>query len=155
MKGRAGCDGKGARPVMRRAGCGFCREKEERNPSPTSGTNVCRTQRQCICQMASLWSAMWPLLKCVSFGDIGELRLHQKIRSSGRQIHHQGNNTAHTIVNPPKAACTSPTSQTLPSKGNPRMPMVSATKRPESKKNAPIAATTLRMFGDLLRERPA
>ena len=66
----------------------------------------------------------------------------------------QGNNTAHAIVKPPRAACTSPASQPLPSKGNPRTLMENATSSPESRKSTPIVPTTPRMMAESLRENP-
>src|SRR5215207_6218445 len=73
---------------------------------------------------------------------------------AGAHSSSQGNNTAHAIVNPPKAALASPTTQPLPSKGNPRMLSATATSSPKSKKNEPITATTIRMVAAFLSEKP-
>src|SRR5215217_8769701 len=55
-----------ARPIVRKVGCEI---NGERDPSPPSDVTVRRAQSQCICRMASLWSARWPFMEASPHPD--------------------------------------------------------------------------------------
>src|SRR5215204_4367517 len=48
---------------------GRMRNQWERDPSPAWDATVRRAQSQCICRMASLWSARWPFMKASPHPD--------------------------------------------------------------------------------------